>query len=300
MGTRFSRLWKSCASAETVEGLANAAEKVFDLAETLSDKENKDNAQIKQLVEKIPTLLEALNSPLGQVVKSAVPFLPIATGLIQFALEVNKKEPTIGETVAIVTQVAYLKSIKETLASESIFSDDTSQESQEVKKKLKKLADLDIDYEEATLALVYFHESKIAEAFNEVLSAKLEATGIPHTEVQNWVDKVALNTQQYIAQALAEAGDEIAVVRRILDWYQAGDKEEFVKRRSINYYLEDKIKKLPEDNVFQENFSYRDVYVPLRAIPLDVNGEEVNPTFRSHTDKVRKKYEFGRMSIFYK
>ena len=276
MGTRFSRLWKSFASAETAEGVANAAEKVFDLAETLSDQENKDNAQIKQLVEKIPTLLEALNSPLGQVVKSTVPFLPIATGLIQFAIAINKKEPTVGETVAIISQVAYLKSIRETFASQSIFTDDLSQDSQEVKKKLNKLAELEINYQEATLALVYFHESKIAEAFNEVLSAKLETTGIAQAEVKTWVNKVALNTQQYIAQALADAGDEIAVVRRILDWYQAGGKEEFVKRQSINYYLEDKIKKLPEDFVFQEKFSYRDVYVPLRAIELDVNGKEVN------------------------
>ncbi len=275
MVSKLSRLWKSLVSAETVEGIANASEKVFELAETLSDEDNLKDTKVKELVATIPTLLEALNSPLGQVVKSAVPFLPIATGLIQFALEVNKKEPTVAETVAIVSQVAYLESISKTIPSELIPTEEKEKDFPEVKRQLKKLEDLEIDYEEATLALVYFHESKIAEAFNEVLFTRLEATGIAQSEVQTWVDKVALNTQQYISQALAEAGEEIAVVRRILDWYQAGGKAELEKRRSINDYLEEKIKSLPEEAVFKEKFSFQDIYVPLQAIPLNAKGGEI-------------------------
>ena len=276
MLAKLSGLWKSLVSAETVEGIANASEKVFELAETLSDKENLKNPKVKELVERIPTLLEALNSPLGQVVKSSVPFLPIATGLIQFGIKVLDKEPTVAETVAIVSQVAYLESISNTIPSELIPTEEQEKDFPEVKRQLKKLEDLEIDYEEATLALVYFHESQIAGAFNDVLSARLEAIENDQSKVQTWVEKVALNTQQYISQALAETGEEIAVVRRILDWYISGGKEEFVKRRSINCYLEEKIKILPEDKVFQEKFSYRDVYVPLRVIPLDANGEEIS------------------------
>ncbi|MEM9509747.1 MAG: pentapeptide repeat-containing protein, partial [Cyanobacteria bacterium P01_E01_bin.35] len=257
------------------EGIANASEKVFDLAETLSNKDTLKDPKIKELVEKIPTLLEALNSPLGQVVKSSVPFLPIATGLIQFAISVNKKEPTVAETVAIISQVAYLESISKTIPSGLIPTEEKGNDFPEVMRQLKKLEDLEIDYEEATLALVYFHESKIAEAFNQVLSARLEVTVTAQSEIQTWVDKVALNTQQYISQTLAEAGEEIAVVRRILDWYLSGGKEEFVKRRSINYYLEDKIKSLPEEAVFKEKFSFQDIYLPLKAIPLDAKGEEI-------------------------
>ena len=275
MLAKLSRLWKSLVSAETVERVANASEKVFALAETLNDKDNLKDSKVKELVATIPTLLEALNSPLGQVVKSSVPFLPIATGLIQFAISVNKKEPTVAETVAIVSQVAYLESISKTIPSKLIPTEEKEKDFPEVKRQLKKLEDLEIDYEEATLALVYFHESKIAEAFNEVLSARLEATGIAQSEVQTWVDKVALNTQYYISQALAEAGEEIAVVRRILDWYLSGGKEELEKRRSINYYLEEKIKSLPEEPVFKEEFSFQDIYVPLQAVPLNAKGEKI-------------------------
>ncbi len=269
MLAKLSRLWKSLVSAETVEGIANASEKVFELAETLSDEDNLKDTKVKELVATIPTLLEALNSPLGQVVKSSVPFLPIATGLIQFGIKVLNKEPTVAETVAIVSQVAYLESINKTIPSELIPTEDTGKDFLEVKRQLKKLEDLEIDYEEATLALVYFHESKIATAFNDVLSARLEVTGIDQSEVQTWVERVALNTQQYISQALAEAGEDIAVVSRILDWYISGGEAEFVKRRSINYYLEEKIKSLPEEPVFKEKFSFQDIYVPLQAVALD-------------------------------
>ncbi|MEL6439316.1 MAG: pentapeptide repeat-containing protein [Cyanobacteria bacterium J06621_8] len=290
MESKLGRLWKFITSSETTEGVANASEKVFALAETLQDKENLKNPQIQELVEKIPTLLEALNSPLGNVIESSVPFLPIATGVIRFALEVNKQEPTVAETVAIVCQAAYLESISKTIPSELIPTEEKEKDFPEVKRQLNKLKDLEIDYEEATLALVYFHESKIAEAFNQVLFARLEVMGIAQSEVQTWVDKVALNTQQYISQALAEAAEEIAVVERMLDWYISGGKEEFIKRRSINYYLEEKIKSLPEEPVFKEKFSFQDIYVPLQAISLNAKGEETEYSQKFILDKWAQKF----------
>ena len=273
MGTLFRQLWKSFASSEPVKGGANATKALFELAKTLNEQKDSKNPQIKELVERIPTLLDALNSPLGQVINSAVPFLPIATRINKFAIEVNQKEPTIAETVALVSQVAYLESIKEILASKTIFTDEKSQESKEVKRQLKKLGELEIDEREARLALVYFNESKLAQAFNDVLSARLQETGIAESEVQTWVEKVAINTQQFIPSALAEGGDG---VKRLLDWYSSGGRKDFEKYLSIDTYLEEEIKPLPEQKVFKEEFSFQDIYVPLKAIPLDKNGEEIS------------------------
>ncbi|MEO0927493.1 MAG: pentapeptide repeat-containing protein [Cyanobacteria bacterium J06643_13] len=276
MVSKLSKLWKLFATPETVDKVADASEKVFELAETLNDKDNKNNKLVKELVGQIPTLLEPLNSPLGQVVKSSVPFLPIATGIIQFAIEVNKKEPTVAETVALVSQVAYLESIKETIPEEIISSEPIDREFKEVRKQLNRLAELEIDYKEATLALVYFHESKLAKAFGEILSIKLdESSRIDESNKQIWLDKVSKNTQQQISKALAEAGEDVKVVRTILDWYLSGGREEFTKWRSINYYLEQKVKSLPEENVFKEKFTYRDIYVPLKALLLDLKGNEI-------------------------
>ena len=272
MVSKLSRLWKSWVSAETVEGLANASEKVFDLAETLSDKDNLKDPKVKELVERIPTLLEALNSPLGQVVKSSVPFLPIATGLIQFAISVNKKEPTVAETVAIISQVAYLESVKEILASESVFANDRTKESEKVQEKLKKLADLEISDRQARDTLVCFHQSPLAEAFNQVLSLKLQETGIAPSEVEIWVKRVAMNTQRYMITALV---DSQSGVQQLRDWYSSGGREEEEKYRSIDQYLE-QIEQLPQEPVFKEKFSFQDIYVPLQGISLDKNGEEIS------------------------
>ena len=217
--------------------------------------------------------MEALNSPIGQVVSEALPFVSLATGLIKFTFDMTQQKPTIPQTVAIVTQAAYLESIKATLASEPIFTQDNSNASDVVKKQISKLGDLEIDDKEARLALVYFHESQLARAFNEVLSARLQETGIDQSEIQTWVERVAINTAQYIPSALAEGGEG---VQRLLNWYRSGGKEEFEKYLSIDTYLEEKIKPLPEQKVFQEEFSFKDIYVPLKAIPLDNNGQEIS------------------------
>ncbi len=267
MGFLLSRLWKPFT---TIEKTAETGQAVFELAKTL--KENKDKDQVKQLVEKIPTLLEALNSPLGQVVSSSLPFVSLATGLIKFTIDVTKKEPTIAQTVAIVVQAAYLESIKETLKSESMFTQNNNEASKVVKKQIRKLGELEIDDREARLALVYFSDSRLAKAFNEVLSARLQENEIDKSDAETWVAKVAANTSQYIYPALAEGGEG---VQKLLDWYSSGGREEFEKYLSIDTYLKERIKPLPEQQVFEENFSFQDIYVPLKAISLDRNGKEI-------------------------
>ncbi len=110
--------------SDAIRGGAEATQAVFDLAQTIQ--EQADNSpRIKELAAKIPNLLEALNSPLGQVVGSVVPFLPIATTLIKFFIDANQKEPSTTEIIAIAVQTAYLESIRETLRQENIDSLDS-------------------------------------------------------------------------------------------------------------------------------------------------------------------------------
>ena len=51
-----------------------------------------------------------LNSPLAQVVGSALPFVPIATSLLKIYTDSTKAEPTLEKSIALITQEAYLKS----------------------------------------------------------------------------------------------------------------------------------------------------------------------------------------------
>ncbi|MGK7875152.1 MAG: pentapeptide repeat-containing protein [Xenococcaceae cyanobacterium] len=277
MAAPLSRLWKfmntpvgEMFSAETVKGGVDSAKAVFALAKTL-DSQKKDSKEIASLVDKISTLLDALNSPLGQVVSSSLPFVSIATGLLKFYLDFTSEEPTIAHCVAIVTQAAYLESFKATLATErDLLEGNSSAASDAVCKQITKLGDLELEDQEARKALVYFHESELAKAFNEVLLARLQEANI--SDAQTWVERVALNTNKYIYQALAEAGDG---VKRLVEWERLGGRKVFEKYLSINTYLEETIKSLPNDPVFKEKFSFKDIYVPLKAVPVDANGKEV-------------------------
>ncbi len=168
MATPLRRLWKfmntpvgEMFSAETVKGGVDSAKAVFALAKTL-DSQKKDSEEIASLVNRTSTLLDALNSPLGQVVSSSLPFVSIATGLLKFYLDVTKEEPTIAQCVAIVTQAAYLESFKVTLASDgALLAKDSSEASDAVKKQITKLGDLELEDQEARKALVYEPSQKV-------------------------------------------------------------------------------------------------------------------------------------------
>ncbi len=274
MVTPLRQLWKPIGSSETVKEGVEAAKAVFELAKTLNEQQNK-NPYIKKLVDKIPTLLEALNSPIGEVVSSTLPFVSLATGLIKFTLDVTKKEPTISQSVAIIVQTAYLESIRVILARNPVLRNDKSKTSEKVQKQIRQLGELEveIDDHEARLTLVSFHESKLAQAFNEVLSARLQETGIAKLEVDTWVKRVSANTPQYIHQVLAKGGDGL---QELIDWYSSGGKNELDKYHSIDTYLKDKIEPLPSEKVFREEFSFQQIYVPLKAVSLDDNGERIS------------------------
>ena len=257
--------------SEAIGGTTAATKAVFGLAQTISE-QAEDSERIKGLAAKIPTLLEALNSPLGQVVNSAVPFLPIATTLIKFFIDANQKEPTIAEIIAIAIQAAYLESISQTLNQEDLDSSDATA-SDNLRKKITELGDLEINDYEARRALVYFPASKLASKFNQVLEEKLINSGLEQSKAKVEVKKVATNTTQYIEIVLSQLG---AQVKELLEWYKIGGKEKFEKYESIKIYLEKKIKPLPHEKVFKEKFSFQDIYVPLKAKSLTLEGMEIS------------------------
>ncbi|MDJ0903113.1 MAG: pentapeptide repeat-containing protein [Xenococcus sp. MO_188.B8] len=271
MAFSLRELWQKISFSDAISGSADAAQAVFELAETINEQEG-NSEKIKELAAKIPTLLEALNSPLGKIVNSTIPFLPIATGVIQFFIEANQKEPTIAEIIAIMAQAAYLESIREIIRRENInFSNIISQNN--LQQELTKLENLELDDYQARLSLVYFSKSKFAEAFNEILLSRLIASSCEVSQAKILVKKVALNTSKYIYQVLPSLGD-----RRndVLNWLTIGGQDEFKKYVSIDNYLEEKIAPLPNEKVFKEEFSFQDIYVPLKAKSLTFEGKEIH------------------------
>jgi uncharacterized protein YjbI with pentapeptide repeats len=71
-------------------------------------------------------------------------------------------------------------------------------------------------------------------------------------------------------QALADAGDE---VKPLAELYRNGGRELLEKYQSIDTYLEEQIAAKPRETVFAESFTFRDIYVPPKAKPVDKNGD---------------------------
>ncbi|MGB3615410.1 MAG: hypothetical protein WBA10_16575, partial [Elainellaceae cyanobacterium] len=102
-----SRLWRflntdisELLSGETAVGTAEGAKAVFELAEVLQ-KEGPNVERLAPLVGQLDSLLDALNSPLAEIVEKGLPFVSIATGLLKFYLEKSQKQLSLAECVAI-------------------------------------------------------------------------------------------------------------------------------------------------------------------------------------------------------
>jgi hypothetical protein len=97
--------------------------------------------------------LDVLKSPIAQIVGSGLPFIGIATGLLKFYLEKSKQDLTLPVCAAIVTQAAYLESLKSLLAlpenQAMLMQIGDNPVSDAVKKQIKKLGELELDDAEA-------------------------------------------------------------------------------------------------------------------------------------------------------
>ncbi len=85
--------------------------------------------------------------------------------------------------------------------------------------------------------------------------------------------RVATKTGRYLIDAWAVSADAMKHLGQpsISEW-----REEQEKYQSIDKYLENQSESLEKERVFAENFGFKDIYVPLKAKPIDKNGNRVN------------------------
>lgn len=275
-----SRLWtflntdiRELVSLDTVDSGKDAADAVLGLAEALQA-EGPNVQQLAPLVNQLDSLLDALNSPLGKIVGASLPFVSIATGLMKFYLEKTKKEPTVAQSVALVSQAAYMATVKEFLEQPKLkpWLDKVGDRpaSNLVQQKLKTFKATELGDIEARKALLYFHESQLADAYGEVLMMRLSELGIKPEQATKVTEKIARDTQRRMLPTLVKCSDSVAA---LVEWLRIGGKEEFEKYISIDTYLEEWIAPQPHKQVFAEQFSFKDIYVPLKAQPLTSAGE---------------------------
>ena len=276
-----TRLWtfltsdiRDLVSLNTIDGTADAADAVLGLAEILAE-EGPNVQKLAPLVNQLDSLLDALNSPLGKLVGATLPFVSIGTGLLKFYLEITKKDPTLAQSVALISQAAYLESFREFVkrhpkVEQWLNAKDGTPQAKTLLPAIKALGNFELTDKEARFATLYFHQSALAIAFNDALKARLVQLGAKPEQANQIAEAVAKNTNRHMRTAIADAAPSI---QRIAEWYRTGGDQVFEKYLSIDSYLEEAIAPCPHQPVFAERFTFNDIYVPLKAQALTSAGE---------------------------
>ncbi|NEQ26295.1 MAG: hypothetical protein F6K28_46120, partial [Microcoleus sp. SIO2G3] len=209
--TMAARIWKflntdikDLVSIGSIDSAADVADKTFDFAEKINEDDIK---AIAPWIEQGASLLDLLNSPLGELAESTLPFVKIATSLLKFYLEKTKEEPTLAQLVALVSYAAYQESLRDNLQAKlanappavrsQLKQRGEQPASETLKQQMKQLGDrldaLELDDQAARKAIVFFAESEYAKAFNEVLIARLQQLGTQLETATRTAEQVARN-----------------------------------------------------------------------------------------------------------
>ncbi|NET08492.1 MAG: NACHT domain-containing protein [Symploca sp. SIO2B6] len=208
---------------------------------------------------------------LAPMLSAGLPFVTIARQGLQLFREQTDREPTISEWIAIASIPAYLESLYELTQSNDLLKLLPEIPSSEpIQKQIALLREFPLDEHLARNALSCFHSSELAQALNQLLSAQLQQAGISENEAQIVTAWVAWGTHRHLQQLVDyESGS----LKQMIQIYGAGKGTETDKYESIEEYLNTQIKTKPEETVFAENFSFKDIYVPLKKKPVDKNGD---------------------------
>lgn len=256
-------------SLGTVDGTIETADATFKLAETLQEQEIQD---IAPWLEQGASLMDILVTPEAELVESVLPFAKVATGLLKYYLKKTKEVPAFPEVVMLTCFKAYSESLTEFIRS---LKEPTQSESLDTSKV--DFSDLEIDERDANRALVCFQRSKIAIFLQDLLSERLNSLGIPYEEANLLTLRAVWNTHRYITKVWAGLPDDVKQLGSISlsEWRKEQEKYE-----SIDTYLKEYISPNPTDfvrkqrwQVFNEPFTFKEIYVPLKAQPLNCNGE---------------------------
>jgi uncharacterized protein YjbI with pentapeptide repeats len=263
-------------AVEIIKTGTDAAKAVFDLAKTVKEQQPKVET-LKPYIGEISSLLDVLNAPFAQIVKDAIPFAPLAITVLKLVCDYTHKEPSLEQCVALVSQGAYLESLQVILKDTPGLLDRLGEApvSEAIAQQIKQLGNLEIDDREARKAILYFHESKLAAAFNGVLQARLQQAGLESAEAQTLTEQVARRTNEYLPIKLAETDEG---VERLVKWYSMGGAKQLETYLSIDEYLDREIYSKPNEIVFDETelgITYQDLYVPLKARRLDRDGRAI-------------------------
>ncbi|MEM9272809.1 MAG: pentapeptide repeat-containing protein [Cyanobacteria bacterium P01_F01_bin.143] len=199
-------------------------------------------------------------------------FTGTARRAIDYVVNRSNKKLTLEEVVAIAAPLAYLKSFDDWTQENRVLKEKLSQEQNIDNQVDPSLENLTLNRELATNALRNFHTSELAQRYNKILSSQLVEQEFSKTEADIIVTWVAWKAGHYLKEAVEEYSN--LSYSGIISIYKHGNYEEYSKPfKSIELYLVEQIATKPQEKVFNEEFSFADIYVPLKAKLVDANGK---------------------------
>ncbi|MGK7955869.1 MAG: hypothetical protein AB4063_11535, partial [Crocosphaera sp.] len=141
--------------------------------------------------------------------------------------------------------------------------------SEKLEKKIKEFGEkFSLDKNSAEKTLVAFRNSEFASAANELLQKRLMESGFTEKEAKIITLRISSDTHRYLKQAFVEVKDKVPKLTYL---YGQGWEEEIKRYQSIDNHLQ-KIEELPEEKIFGQDFTFEQLYVPLKVQEVK-NGE---------------------------
>lgn len=211
--------------------------------------------------------------PSAPVAAAGLSFVGIARQGVNLFRDKAHKEPILEELVAIVFPLAYLESFNKLVQSNDLLRQiGEIPVSDLVKQQVEKLGQFLLDEQLAKNALICFHESELAQALNQVLLNQLQQVGIAQNQAQILTAWVAWDTQRCMKSALRGTKNTASHLIALYDSVQQAQS----KYDSINNYLKREIAEQPNKSVFNEIFTFKDIYVPLKAQVVNNSSQICN------------------------
>lgn len=283
----MAKLWKNIWNVPNInidirwnpqEDGQKSGKAAIELLEAL--KNNVPDAKLGPIIGNINSLLDVLNLSLLEIAAISDPLVSLATRILNKIYQNTKQTPNLETCLALSTQAAYLESLRQFLKDRPEIERklDHVRASTVVAETIARLGkklqvndtEIQLNVKEAETTFVCFHESNLARAFNPILMARWQESGLTYEESRIATERVSRIAHRYMERILIEVKDIIPLLRPIYGARWHRDLETFI---SIDTYLENVIANKPREYFLDRHVSLSQTYVPLEIQPLKANGQ---------------------------
>ena len=182
---------------------------------------------------------------------------------------------SLEELVISVCEAAYWDICRQTLLDiPSIKQKWNSGLQRTLKQQIKTIvAEQELTEEQAKTTLKSFHQSSFAKELNQILLQTLQQSKIELETAKIITYRIAHRTSWHLKQSIAESREHVKELANIYGDRLAQEVESYEEIEEN--YLKN-IAEKPLEKVFEEDFTFKDIYVTLEVKPIKKDSSEVN------------------------